>query len=91
MNGKGYDKNVNIIYKLNNRKGTFKELYENGTKKFDLEYSDKFGFGKGKEYNENGIIKFEGEYLNFKRWNGKGYDINNKIIYELNDGEGYVY
>ena len=33
---------------------------------------------------------FEGDYLNGKRWNGKGYDKNNKIVYELKNGNGHV-
>ena len=28
--------------------------------------------GKGKEYNHKGELIFEGEFLNGKRWNGKG-------------------
>ena len=36
--------------------------------------------GKGKEY-DGGILRFEGEYLNGNKWNGKGYDINNNIIF----------
>ena len=32
------------------------------------------GTGKIKEYNEDGELEFEGEYLNGKRWNGKGKD-----------------
>ena len=35
-------------------------------------------------------MKFEGEYLNGKKWNGKGYGINGNIIYELKDGKGFV-
>ena len=49
--------------------------------------------GKGREYYNYKFnkIKFEGEYLNDKRWTGKGYDkINQKIIFELKDGKGYV-
>ena len=46
--------------------------------------------GKTKEYYYNGNLKFEGEYLNGNRWNGKGYDINNKISYELKNGKGFV-
>ena len=36
---------------------------------------------KGKEFNYDGELIFEGEYLNGKRWNGKGkeYYDNNKI------------
>jgi len=33
---------------------------------------------------------FEGEFKNDLRWNGKGYDNQNNIIYELKDGKGYV-
>ena len=41
-------------------------------------------------YNEFGYKKFEGNYSNGKQWNGKGYDKNNKVIYELKDGKGFV-
>ena len=33
---------------------------------------------------------FEGDYLNGKKWNGKGYDQNHNIIYELRNGKGYI-
>ena len=33
---------------------------------------------------------FEGEYKNGLKWNGKGYDGKNNVVYELNDGKGYV-
>ena len=33
---------------------------------------------------------FEGEYLNGKRWNGKGYADSNKVVYELENGKGKV-
>ena len=33
-------------------------------------------------------MEYEGEYLYGKKWNGKGYDENGKIIYELIDGNG---
>ena len=35
-------------------------------------------------------MKFEGNYLNGKKWNGKGYDSNEKVIYELKEGKGYI-
>jgi len=38
----------------------------------------------------DGKLRFEGEYLNDLKWNGKGYDSNNNIIYELKDGKGFV-
>ena len=34
-------------------------------------------------------MSFEGEYLNGKKWNGKGY-INDKKIYDIKDGKGYI-
>ena len=37
-----------------------------------------------------GIKEYEGEYLFDKKWNGKGYDENNNIIYELINGNGKV-
>ena len=46
--------------------------------------------GKGKEYYDKNILKFEGEYLNGKRWNGNGYDIQNNIIYQIKNGKGYI-
>ena len=42
---------------------------------------------KGKEY-INGRLEYEGEYLFNKKWNGKGYDENGNIIYELKNGNG---
>ena len=35
-------------------------------------------------------MEYEGEYLYNKKWNGKGYDENGKIIYELINGNGKV-
>ena len=32
---------------------------------------------------------FEGEYLNGKKWNGKGYN-ENQNIYELKNGKGFI-
>ena len=46
--------------------------------------------GKGKEYYNNGNIKFEGIYLFGLKYKGKGYDKYGKIIYELEDGKGYI-
>ena len=38
----------------------------------------------------NGILEYEGEYLYNKKWNGKGYDENGNIIYELTNGNDKV-
>ena len=35
-------------------------------------------------------MEFEGEYLYNRKWNGKGYDENGNIIYELINGNGKV-
>ena len=45
---------------------------------------------KGEEYYHTGEIYFEGTYLNGKRWKGKRYDENGKIMYELKDGKGII-
>jgi hypothetical protein len=76
-----------IIYKVNKVNGLGKE-YSNTDLKFEGEY-----FGKGKEYYENfesDKLKFDGIYLNDKKWEGKGYDLSNNIIYELKNGKGYI-
>ena len=82
--GKGYDKNNNIVYELKNGKGFIKKYYDNICLKFEGEYLKGEKNGKGKEYHLfTEILKFEGEYLNGKR-NGKGkeYNENGKLIFE---------
>ena len=76
-----------IIYETN-IKG--KEYDYNDELLFEGEYLNGSKNGRGKEYYSEGNLKFEGEYLNGLKWNGKGYDINNNIVYELNNGKGYV-
>ena len=46
--------------------------------------------GKGKEYSYDGNLIFKGEYKNDKKWNGKGYNSLNNIIYELKEGKGLI-
>ena len=43
--------------------------------------------GKGLLKNQ---LEYEGEFLFERKYNGKGYDKNNKIIYELINGNGKV-
>ena len=50
---------------------------------FEGEYLNNEENGKGKEYYYDGELEFEGEYKNGLRWNGKGFDNHNNIIYEL--------
>ena len=90
-NGKGYSKNNKILYELKEEEGYVYELDFFG----NLIYEGKYLNGEknriGKEYYNESKIKFFGIYKDDKRWNGIGYDINNKIIYELKEGKGYVY
>ena len=55
---------------------------------FNAEYSYGSWNGKGKEYKDNKLV-FEGEYLNGKKWNGIGYEIDSNKTYELKNGKGY--
>ena len=57
---------------------------------FEGEYISGERNGKGKEYYSDGELLFEGEYLNGKKWNGKGYNENGYIAYELKNGNGFV-
>ena len=99
-NGKGYHKNqlfplyqddIKLVYELKDGKGIFKRNDKfNVNLLFEGEYLNGELNGKCKEYFEDGNLSFEGEYKNGKRWNGKGYDINHNIVYELNNGKGYI-
>ena len=77
------------------RNGCGKEYYEeqyNGkiAIKFKGKYLNGKKNGKGIEYYNNGKIKFEGIYFFGLKYKGKGYDRDGKIIYELEDGKGYI-
>ena len=77
-----------IIYES---KGKGKEYIINNDKLiYEGEYINGERNGKGKEYYDDNKIKFEGKYLYGKRWNGKGYDIENNMIYEIKDGKGLI-
>ena len=89
--GKEYKGNKLIFegeYLDGKRNGKGIEYNEEGNLIFEGEYiNDKKR--KGKEY-VNNKLEFEGEYLFNKKWNGKGYDDNENIIYELINGNGKV-
>ena len=103
--GYAYDPNGDIIYQIKDGEGCIKEydysyymtliddiyikIYTY-TITFEGNYLNGEKNGKGKEYNDYGQIIFEGEYLNGKKWNGKGYDNEGNIIYELNNGNGTI-
>ena len=79
------------MYKLNNNaNGKGKEYDKFGELLFEGEYLNGKRNGKGKEFYNNLKIKFDGEYKNDLKWNGKGYDALNNIIYELKDGKGII-
>ena len=95
-NGKGkeYYHNGSLLFEveyLNGKKnGKGKKYNYEGNLIFEGEYSNGKINGIGKEYYDDNKIRFEGEYKNGLRWNGKGYDNQNNIVYELKNGKGYV-
>ena len=78
------------ILEIDNVNKKLKSYYKNGKLEFEGEYINDRRNGKGKEYYETGKLRFDGEYLNNTKWNGKEYDKNGNIIYELNNGNGNV-
>ena len=78
--GKLYGIDKSVYEELKDGKGIIKE-YKLNELTFEGELFNDQRNGKGKEY-LGGRIIYEGEYLNGKRYNGKGYDPNNNIIYE---------
>ena len=101
-NGKGKEYNIlndELIFEGDyidgNRTGYGKEYYEDKFNdelkiKYEGKYLNGKRNGKGKEYYYNGQKKFEGIYLLGLKYKGKGYDIYGTIIYELEDGKGYI-
>ena len=92
-----YYYNDNLVYEgeyyngKRNGKGKEYDKYAEKIILYEGEYLNGKRNGKGKEYyfyTQNS--KFEGEYLKGKKWNGKGYDDKNNIIYELKNGSGYI-
>jgi antitoxin component YwqK of YwqJK toxin-antitoxin module len=91
--GKGYDKNNNIIYELKNGNGYVKVYNQFGQLIFEGNFLKGEKNGKGKEYHDAfGYVIFEGEYLDGKRWKGKGkkYDDKGNLISEDNYLEGKI-
>ena len=101
-NGKGKEYNISndeLIFEgdyiVGKRTGFGKEYYEdkyNGNKiiKYEGKYLSGKRNGKGKEYYINGKLKFEGIYLLSLKYKGRGYDINDNIIYEIEYGKGHI-
>ena len=72
------------------RIGKGKEYYYDDKLEFEGEYLNGERNGKGKKYNYDGKLEFEGEYLNGVKWNGKGYNRNSNIEYEIKYGKGII-
>ena len=92
--GKEYDNKGKLLfigeYIDGDRNGKGREYYYNGCLKYEGEYLNDKRNGKGKEYYDDNKLLFEGEYINNKKWEGKGYDLSNNLVYVLKDGKGYV-
>ena len=85
----------NEIYETNDEIGLRKDFkvmnkyYQIRKLVYQGEYVNGIRHGKGKQFKDLKMI-FEGEYKNGKKWNGKGYDGNHNLLYELKDGKGLV-
>ena len=77
-------------YLNGNRNGKGKELNWDGKLKYEGTYLNGKKNGEGKEYYENGLLKYEGKYLNGFKWEGRGFNINGDVLYELKDGKGHI-
>ena len=75
---------------MEKKNGKGKIYNYNGKIIFEGEYKNGEKNGKGKEYYSNEQLLFEGDYLNGKKWNGKGYDRDGNLVYEIKDGKGYI-
>ena len=76
------------------RNGKGKEYKDYNILSYEGNFKDGKRNGKGKEFiwHDDNIYytKFEGEYLNGKKWNGRGFDGYQNQVYELKNGKGYI-
>ena len=96
-NGKGkeYNEDGSLKYEgeyLNGEKSGKGKEYYHGTLQFEGEYLKGKRNGKGKEFYHYlyNSIKFEGDFINGNKWNGKGYDKDKTLIYEIKNGNGML-
>ena len=73
---------------IKNGKGVEYKIKKDNLLVFKGEYLNGKRNGKGREYYDNNNLKYQGEYKEGKIWNGKGYDINGKLEFEVKDGNG---
>ena len=69
--------------------GLGKEYDNKGELMYEGEYLNGKRNGKGKEYCK-GKLDFAGNFLYGVKWDGKTYDENGKVLFELNNGKGKV-
>ena len=90
---KEYNINGHLLFKgqyLNGkRNGKGVESYL-GNIEFEGNFVDGKKNGYGEEYDCDGNPIFKGEYLNGHKWNGKGYDADGEVIYEIQNGNGKI-
>ena len=87
-NGIGYNIKGNIEFEIKEGKGNIKEYDYDGELMFEGEYLNGEKNGKARGYYYNGQLKFEEEYIIGKKWDGKGFNKNNEIEYEIKDSNG---
>ena len=87
---KEYERNYVLLIDQHDLNGDLPNLKIKYKLKFEGEYINGSIYANAKEYNKDGKLIFEGQYLNGKKWNGKGYDDDGNIIYELKNGSGFI-
>jgi len=75
---------------IKNGKGYEYKMKKDNLLVFEGEYLNGKRNGKGREYYDNNNLKYKGEYKEGKIWNGKGYDINGKLEFEVKEGNGKI-
>ena len=94
-NGKGkeFNNKGKLIFEgeyLNGKRNGEGIEYDDGILIFEGEYLNGKRNGRGKEYNYKNQLVFEGVYLKGKRLDGKGYNINGNLEYDIKKGKGYI-
>ena len=76
---------------LNGEKnGIGKEYNKDGKLIFEGKYVKDKKNGEGIEYGFYGNVEFKGEYKNDKKWNGIGYNVDKRMIYDIKNGKGII-
>ena len=93
--GKEYNSyNDQLIFKgeyIDGKRFGYGKEYKYNKIIFEGKYINGKRNGKGIEYYDDGTLKFEGIYFFGIKYNGKHYNKNNEILYELKEGKGYIY